>query len=115
MKRWIWAGFAIVVTLALVATAFILPAMQRELNNSVRQKLAVAGPDFDDVTVTFSGQEATLTGSVATVDQKYRAGGLVGEQIRGDGAIAAHLNPVTAVINFLVVDPDRDADETFHR
>lgn len=85
--------------------ALHLPGTQRNLALQARELLGKAEHDgvFDKVIVSFSGQEATLTGVVAREEEKALVEKIVREQVR----LRDHQpqrNPVTAVHNRVAVD-----------
>lgn len=86
--------------------AMHLPGVQRDLAKAARSLVDDATYDgiYQNVTITFSGQEATLTGSVATEDEKILLGNIIREQVRLRDEQPLR-NPVTAVHNHVRVDP----------
>lgn len=87
--------------------ALHLPGTQRDLALQARELLGKAEHDgvFDKVIVSFSGQEATLTGVVAREEEKVLVEKIVREQVRLRDQ-QPQRNPVTAVHNRVVVDAD---------
>ena len=106
MKKWVWIGFAGVVLLWLLGAGMLLPAIQKTLETAAKAELAK--PEytnaFDDVQVSFSGQEATLTGRVSSQRERDLAGTVVSEKVRVADSLGSSLNPVTAVVNHVVLD-----------
>lgn len=87
--------------------AFHLPGTQREL--AIQTRAWLDRPEFDGVfekvVVSFSGQEATLTGAVAREEEKVLLETIVREQVRLRDE-QPERNPVTAVHNRVTVNPD---------
>ncbi len=103
MKKWVWTGLAGVVVIWALAAWIMLPAVQATLEAATRAELAK--PEytnaFDNVKVTFSGQEATLTGTVGAARERDQAGAVVANNVRAGGSSS---NPVTNVENRVGVD-----------
>lgn len=89
-----------------VGVALHLPDTQRDLANSARSIVDNATYDgiYQNVTITFSGQEATLTGAVAREDEKILLEKIIREQVRLRDEQPLR-NPVTVVHNQVRVDP----------
>lgn len=113
VNKYLSFGFVLVLLLWLVGTLVFLPP-QSKLETAARALLADQDGDgrpdtrnaFSRVTVSFSGQEATLGGVVATDADKEQATNLVATQVKLDGWLNGHLCPVTAVhTDSLQVDP----------
>ena len=106
MKKWVWVGIAGVVLLWLLGAGLLLPAIQTKLERAARAELAK--PEytnaFDDVQVSFSGQEATLTGRVSSQREHDQAGAAISEKVRVADSAGSSLNPVTNVVNRVGVD-----------
>jgi hypothetical protein len=88
-----------------VGVALHLPGTQRDLAVQARSMLDRPEHDgiFGKVVVSFSGQEATLTGAVAREEEKVLLEKIVREQVRLRDQ-QPQRNPVTAVHNRAVVD-----------
>ena len=102
MKKWIWVGFAGVVLLWALGAWALLSAVQAKLETAASHELA--RPEytggFDQVKVTFSGQEATLTGKVGSQQEHDQLTTLITEGLRTPDS---GFNPVTAVVNHVGV------------
>lgn len=83
---------------------FLLPTENR-LDNAAKALLADRDGDgkpdannaFSAARVEFSGQEATLLGTVATAEEKQEMERLIKNDLRVEGWLNGHLCPVTAV------------------
>ncbi len=98
MKKWIWLGLAGVVVIWALSAGIMLPAVQSKLQAAAIVELAkpqYTGA-FDDVKVSFSGQEATLTGTVASQAEHDLLTSVIGSTMRTPDSSLA---PVTAVYN----------------
>ena len=106
MKKWIWYGVAGVVVIWLFAAWVLLPQTSRSLGELTQSLLGEAKHQgaFADTRVTFSGQEARLTGTVGSSEDRQLAGEITEKQVRATGDIGEKWNPVTAVDNQLRVD-----------
>lgn len=93
----------------LVGALIYLPSTEDKLAAAAKTKLAEAGHGgvFSSVKATFSGQEATLEGYVATEAEKLQAGKLIADEIHLPGWFTSAMNPVIAVHNDIVVNPER--------
>lgn len=98
MKKWIWLGLAGVIVIWALSAAVTLPAVQSKLQAAAAAELA--RPEytgaFDEVKASFSGQEATLTGRVASQAEHDQLTTVIGSRMRTAGSSLA---PVTAVYN----------------
>ena len=105
MKRAYFTCLIFFLLLWFTGVALHLPGTQRDLALQARQLLAKTEHDgvFDKVIVSFSGQEATLTGVVARDEEKLLLEKIVREQVRLRDQ-QPQRNPVTAVHNRVVVD-----------
>lgn len=104
MKKWYLLGLLIVLLLWLAGAFILLPSTERALTTAATS--ALADPEhrlaFEDVKVMFSGQEALLTGEVASQADRQAAEALIAQKIR----LGSSLNPVIAVRNALVVSDE---------
>lgn len=110
MKKYFQSGTILLLILWLIGALIYLPYMEPKLEDAA--KAVLANPDhaglFANVKVTFSGQEAKLTGAVATADEKKKATAIIAKDIRLKGWFTGAMNPVTAVHNDqLAIDPER--------
>lgn len=112
LTPWFYFGGAIVAVIAVFTAVWRLPATERELTHLARHALAHSPADFSQVQITFSGQEATLTGKVATQALKDQATATIARGLRAKSGLAKGQNPVTAVHNDLRVDPYLHESET---
>ena len=106
MKKWILWGAVGVVVIWLFAAWILLPQTSRSLGKFTQSLLGEARHQgaFADTRVTFSGQEARLTGTVGSSENRQLAGEITEKQVRARGEIGEKWNPVTAVDNQLRVD-----------
>ena len=109
MKKYFQSGIILVLLLWLVGALIYLPSTEDKLQAAAKQKLADSSHNgvFAQVKAEFSGQEATLTGAVATAAEKAQAGLLIQTELRLPGWFTAAINPVTTVHNDIAVDPER--------
>ena len=107
MRKYFFRALIFVAILWALGAWWYLPRTEESLNKAAQEKLEAAEHHsaFKQVKPQFSGQEATLTGVVATADEKELAAKLVGEKIRLPNKRGANYNPVTAVHNEISVDP----------
>jgi hypothetical protein len=86
--------------------ALHLPQTQRDLAIQTTKLLNQSQHDgvYDKIVVTFSGQEATLTGAVAREEEKLSLENIVRNQVRLRDD-QPERNPVTAVHNLVEVNP----------
>ena len=98
MKKWIWLGFAGAVVLWLLGALVTVGPMRTALELAAKNELANAEYTgaFDNVTVTFSGQEASASGKVGSQADHELLTNVLKDRIRTPGS---SLNPVTAVSN----------------
>ncbi len=85
-----------------------LPSTQKNLAKAAREQLQRKTYDgiFDNVVVSFSGQEATLKGAVATAEEKSQVEKIVRDDIRLADQFPTR-NPVTTVHNLVEVNVDK--------
>lgn len=108
MKKYFQSGIIILLVLWLFGALIYLPSTQDKLLAAAKPILAHADNEgiFAQVKVEFKGQEATLTGPVATAEEKSQAGKLISTRVRLPGWFTSAINPVTAVHNRITVDPE---------
>lgn len=108
MKKYFQSGIILVLLLWLLGALIYLPSTEEKLTAVAKAKLAESGHNgvFAKVVAEFNGQEATLTGAVATEVEKADAQKLIETKIRVPGWFNATMNPVTAVHNKIAVDPE---------
>ena len=106
MKKWIPWGAAGVIVIWLLAALWVLPKTSRSLENHTQSLLSDLKHQgaFSDTRVTFSGQEARLTGTVGSSEDRLLAGEIAANQVRAKGELGENWNPVTAVDNQLRID-----------
>jgi flagellar motor protein MotB len=109
VKKYFQSGIVVVLILWLVGALIYLPWMEPKLTDAAKALLADPshGRVFEQVRVTFSGQEATLTGAVAEPAEKDKAAAIVAKDLRLEGWFTGTINPVIAVHNEIVIDPAR--------
>jgi outer membrane protein OmpA-like peptidoglycan-associated protein len=108
VKKYFQSGTILLLILWLIGTLIYLPYMEPKLNDAA--KALLADPEhaglFANVRVKFSGQEAKLTGWVATAEEKTKATAIIANDLRLQGWFTGAINPVTAVHNKeLGIDP----------
>ena len=91
-----------------MGTFIYLPSTQKNLSKAARDLIQQKTNDgiFDNVVVSFSGQEATLTGAVATNDEKIHVEKIVRDDIRLADQFPTR-NPVTKVHNLVEINVDK--------
>jgi len=104
MKKWYLLGLLVVLLLWLAGAFILLPATEKALTTAATTALAdpVHQQAFDAVKVSFSGQEALLTGEVASHSDRQAAEALIANDVR----LGSILNPVIAVRNAIVVSDE---------
>jgi hypothetical protein len=113
VKKYLQFGSVLVLLLWLGGTLIFLPSTEDRLTRAAKLVLADLDGDgrsdlrnaYTSVSVSFSGQEATLHGLVSTEEDKARAAELIATKVKADGWLNGHLNPVTAVHNRIEIDP----------
>ena len=107
MKKYFQSGIILVLILWLFGAMIYLPSTEGKLQEAARVKLAAAkGGVFAKVSAEFSGQQAILTGAVATAAEKAQAQALIENHLRLPGWFTGNMNPVTGVTNHIAVDPE---------
>ncbi|MEI7956099.1 MAG: hypothetical protein WCJ66_13100 [Verrucomicrobiota bacterium] len=107
MKKYFQSGIILVLILWLFGAMIYLPSTETKLQEAARVKLAAAkGGVFAKVSAEFSGQQAILTGAVATAAEKAQAQELIENHVRLPGWFTGNMNPVTGVTNHIAVDPE---------
>jgi hypothetical protein len=108
VKKYFPSGIILLLVLWLLGVLIYLPSTEGKLDAAA--KLILQNPDhgglFTKVKAKFNGQEATLSGPVATAAEKSRAVELISSQVRLPGWFTAAMNPVTAVHDQTTVDPE---------
>jgi outer membrane protein OmpA-like peptidoglycan-associated protein len=112
MKKWSLIGICGVILIWLLASLWLLPQTSRSLENHAQSLLSDLKHQgaFSDTRVTFSGQEALLTGTVGSSEDRLLAGEITANQVRARGELGEKWNPVTAVENQLRVDSTWNQD-----
>ena len=108
MKKYFQSGIILVLILWLLGALIYLPSSEDKLASAAKAKLAESGHAgvFAHVKAEFNGQEATLTGAVATATEKAQADALIRNDLHIPGWFNSTMNPVTDVINQITVDPE---------
>ncbi|MEI6604049.1 MAG: hypothetical protein WCP35_01980 [Verrucomicrobiota bacterium] len=107
MKKYFQSGIILVLVLWLFGVLIYLPSTEGKLQEAAKVKLAAdKGGVFAQVKAEFSGQQAILSGAVATTAEKAQAQTLIEKQLHLPGWFTANMNPVTGVINHIAVDPE---------
>jgi outer membrane protein OmpA-like peptidoglycan-associated protein/osmotically-inducible protein OsmY len=108
MRKYLFRVLIFVAILWAIGAWWYLPQTESSLTKAAQAKLEEAKHQgvFKQVKVEFSGQEASLTGVVATSADKEAAGKIVAEEIRLPRERGEEHNPVIAVHNELIVDPE---------
>ncbi|KAB2640594.1 MAG: BON domain-containing protein [Verrucomicrobia bacterium] len=107
MKKYFQSGIILVLILWLLGVLVYLPTTEGKLQEAA--KLQLAGDKsgvFAKVKVEFSGQQAILSGAVATAAEKAQAQTLIENQLHLPGWFTANMNPVSGVTNDIAVDPE---------
>ncbi len=110
MKKYFQSGIIILLILWLFGALIYLPSTQDKLGAAAKQKLQHAenAGVFAMVKAEFKGQEAELSGWVATAEEKAWAEELIRTQILLPGWFTAAINPVIPPVhNNIMVDPDK--------
>ncbi|MEI7910475.1 MAG: BON domain-containing protein [Verrucomicrobiota bacterium] len=108
MKKYFQSGIILVLILWLFGVLIYLPSIEGKLQEAAKVKLAAdKGGVFAQVKAEFDGQEATLSGSVATAAEQAEAKALIEKHLRLPGWFTGTMNPVTGVINKIAVDPEK--------
>jgi hypothetical protein len=108
VKKYFQSGIILVLVLWLIGALIYLPWIGPSLTTAARALLAdpAHAGVFAKVNVSFSGQEATLIGPVATAEERAAAIDLIGKKLRLKAWLSGGINPVTAVHDKkLIVDP----------
>lgn len=100
VEPWLWMGGMLALLIGAGATTLTLPGTERRLAELARAKLVENPHDYGRVGVSFSGQEATLTGRVETEETRRKVLRMMRGELRALGC-----NPVTAVWDELEIDP----------
>lgn len=103
MKKAIILSAGAILAISGLTTFSTLSKTESSLTSKANEILSEKGDHFSAVKVEFSGQEATLTGTVASQTDKTAAEKLIRENIRIPAGLASNLNPVTAVDNQLKI------------
>lgn len=107
MKKYLVSFIILLLASWAAAIFWLLPSVEKEVENGARSVLASEKEAFANVTVTAVGQAIKLTGSVATEEEKSRAAILVGSQTKAPLSwrfgLGADLSPHTEVINEITV------------
>ena len=107
MKKYFQSGILLVLVLWLLGVLIYLPSTEGKLQEAAKTKLAAdKGGVFAQVKTEFNGQQATLSGAVATAAEKAQAEDLIANHLRLPGWFTANMNPVTGVTNHIAVDPE---------
>ena len=107
MKKYFQSGIILVLVLWLLGVLIYLPSTEGKLQEAAKVKLAAdAGGVFAQVKAEFSGQQAILSGAVATAAEKAQAQTLIEKQLHLPGWFTANMNPVAGVTNDIAVDPE---------
>jgi len=108
VKKYFQSGIILLLVLWLLGALFYLSSTEVKLGEAAKQKLQSSdnGGAFALVKAEFKGQEATLSGPVATAEDKAKAESIIGKQILLPGWFTSTINPVTAVHNHIAVDPE---------
>jgi hypothetical protein len=106
VKRSYFGCLILFLLLWFAGVALHLPQTQRDLAIQTTKLLDQSQHDgvYDKIVVSFSGQEATLTGAVATEEEKLSLENIVRNQVRLRDDQPGR-NPVTAVHNRVEVNP----------
>lgn len=114
MKRYFQFGIVLVLLLWLVGILIYQGSTEKKLTAAARNLLADPEGDgkssltnpYQDVTVKFDGQHATLGGNVSSEKDKVEVVKLIAEKVRVESWLNGHLNPVMAVhADALTVNP----------
>ena len=107
VKKYFQSGIILVLILWLLGVLIYLSSTEGKLQEAAKVKLAAdKGGVFAKVKAEFSGQQAILSGAVATAAEKAQAQTLIGKQLRLPGWFTANMNPVSGVTNHIAVDPE---------
>ncbi|MCX6874262.1 MAG: BON domain-containing protein [Verrucomicrobia bacterium] len=108
MKKYLQSGIILLLMMWLVGALIYLSSTEDKLHAAAKLKLEDTKNDgvFARVQVQFKGQEASLSGPVATPEEKAQAEALIKTKIRLPGWFTANINPVTAVHNQITIDPE---------
>ncbi|MEI6656746.1 MAG: BON domain-containing protein [Verrucomicrobiota bacterium] len=110
VKKYFPSGIIVLLVLWLFGALIYLPSAEGKLDAAAKRILQNSERTavFAQVKAEFKGQEATLTGSVATAAEKAQAEELIKTQIRLPGWFTSTMNPVIPPVhNEIVVDPER--------
>jgi hypothetical protein len=109
VKKYFQSGIILLLLVWLFGALIYLPSTEGKLNAAAKEKLQHADQVgvFEKVKAEFKGQEAQLSGYVATAAEKTQAAELIKSQIRLAGWFTSPLNPVTAVHNNIEINPDK--------
>lgn len=109
VKKYFPSGIILLVVLWLLGILIYLPSTEDKLHAAAKLVLQQSehGGIFAQVKAEFKGQEATLSGAVATAAEKVRATELIESQVRIPGWFNSTMNPVIPPVhNEIVVDPE---------
>ena len=109
VKKHLPSGIILLLLLWLIGILIFLPSTEDKLNAAAKTLLQKSenGRAFEQVKAEFKGQEATLSGAVATADEKAQAENLIRTGISLPGWFTSKMNPVIPPIhNQIAVDPE---------
>lgn len=107
VKKYHYLSVVLFLLLWVLGVNLYIPAVQKDLAEAARKSISgkqYAGV-FDNVSIGFSGQEAVLSGKVATAEQSAEVEKIVREQVRLPDQQPMR-NPVIAVLNNIEVSPE---------
>jgi len=107
VKKYHYLSVVLFLLLWVLGVNLYLPAVQKDLAEAARKTISGKqyGGVFNEVSVSFSGQEAVLSGKVATAEQSAEVEKIVREQVRLPDQQPTR-NPVIAVHNNIEVNPE---------
>lgn len=106
INSWIRWSVIAVLGIWLLSAWVLLPKTEKALQQQAAALLSAAEHQgaFSEVRAAFSGQEASLTGSVGSEESRDQAEQIIQNKVRIEGGLASRWNPVTDVENLIRVD-----------
>lgn len=102
--RWLIASLWLLL-FWLIASTVWMPALQRKLEVAATELLKDVPTGYPAVEVTFSGQQATLTGQVRHEAEKAELEKRIASQLRLPSWLGSGMNPVTTVHSEIEISP----------